>query len=302
MLRTSLVLAALSFSACAFNDDGQLILCTKNHCPIDTDPPPSTTPPTPISFSYDNGTYQAANQLAADGVMQLRVESLGVAVTEITSTGDAFALSVLSSAPHLTELEVVGVHAGSGTIAATIPSFGEPARFGIYTADVASFGVAIEYGPVRDRLVVLGDIRAVSPHLLSAETSSLVDHSLAIDLSSDAGFTQTSWDVISLPETPGERVLALTRRSGSVHHASIRTVDHVDTIVADLLDPAGRLCVHAEVDGEPVETLAWQFTGNDKLVTTEAVRPDCVDFFSATPGATISVTLAGTTTEFVVVP
>ena len=291
----------MSFSACAFNDDGRLILCTETPCQTDTDPPPGQPAPGPFSFSYNDGGFQSASRLATDGVMQLRVDVRSNETAQLVAGNDAFELEVLSSIPRVMEIELAGAHAGEGTIVATLPT--ATVAYPMTVADVASAGISLGFGPLSDRHVVLGDIHEVAAHLLSAEGDPLVDHSLAIDPSSDAGFTQINWDVITLPETPGERVLVLSRRSGTTLSTSIRTADHVDTIVVDGLSlSSGDLCVHAELDGERVSTFAWQFTGNDKLITFESFRPDCVSFLDAKPGATITASIAGTTTEFVVLP
>jgi len=303
-LRASLCLILSSLSACAFNDDGRLVPCVEGNCDLDTDPPSPPAPVHPISFAFDRGTYQGTDRIAVGGVMHLEVDSRASQVPSVTSTGDAFTIAVTSTEKHRTAVDVIGQHEGEGTIAATIPTFDQPAELQIRVAELASIAVGIDFESPRPQLTVLPDIREVALHLIATDGDPVLDHSLAIDPSSDPGFALASWDVVGLPATPGDRVLVLSRRAGDLHQIPIRVVDRVDEIVADHIDVGhtfGDLCVHALERGERVETHGWSFGGN-KVVLANSFRNGCVSFYDAEPGALITVELAGTTTDFVIMP
>ncbi len=113
------------------------------------------------------------------------------------------------------------------------------------------------------------------------------------------------WDAVTIPATPGDHVLALTRAAGDLHEVSVSVTDHVDAIVADSIEVGdgatfGELCVHAELGGVPVATHAWKFRGTNIDLFTQS--DECIKLGNAVPGATITVELAGTTTSFLIVP
>ncbi len=308
MLRTSLgLLAAVTFAGCAIDDNGNFEFCFHPGCDgggDDGGSTPTPPPPHPIQFELDRGAGAVSNRLASDGVLQLDVRTRTDEVPTFTRSGDGFEVSLISAMPHLQRLELRGTGAGSGTLEATIPS-ATTTGFFLEVADVASIAGSIDSGAAGDRHVVMADVETLELHVVATDGKDVIDHSLAIDASSDPGFVQTRWDVVELPDSPGERVLAVTRGAGDVAHLSVRTVDHVDTLVADnVLDGAasGVLCVHAELDGERVKTFAYTFQGNDKVVVNSAFPANCASFQDAQPGATITAELAGTTAELVILP
>lgn len=307
MLRTSLcLLVAASTSACAFDDDGDFTFCFSVPCEPSPDSPtlPPPAPLSPFSLEFDDGSYQSTSRLAVGGVMHLDVHVRASAIPEVTSTGDAFALEVTSAERQLTRVDLIGVHEGVGTVRASTPGFEAPALLDVPVAELASIAIGRDFAAPRDRITVFTDINELALHPLAPDGEGVLDHSLAIDASSDPGFTLTRWDVVQLPTTPGDRVLALTRHAGDLHEVPIRIVDQVDEIVADVLPvgkPFGDLCVHALSAGETVETYAWTFTG-ENLVLADSFRADCVSFYDAVPGAKITAKLGDTTAEFVIQP
>ncbi|MBA2541294.1 MAG: hypothetical protein H0V17_16760 [Deltaproteobacteria bacterium] len=301
MFQTSLgLLVAASLTACAVHDDGEFEFCFHPGCDGE-EPVGPLPPPHPISFEFDNGAQQSVNRLAIGGLLQLSVNSRPLQIASVTTTTDAFALEITSSAPHSTTVEITGTKVGTGIITATIPTFDTPNSLELEVAELSTIGVSFDSGPSLDRLVVLPETTTVGLRLTATDGERVLDHSLAIDASSDPGFTLTGWDALGLPATPGEYVLAVTRKAGDLHHVPIRVSDHVDAIVADRVDTEttfGDLCVHAEVEGEPVSTFAWKFTGTNLVLADSLGR--CVSFYDAVPGATITAELAGSAAEFVI--
>lgn len=257
----------------------------------------------PITFSFDRPNSFGSPWLALDGVIALDVQS--PAQPHVSSSD--LTLAITSEMPHRIAVDVTGKQPGGGTIhAEAIKPDGSrlgAADLSFTVAQLVSIVPTIRFLEPPAELVVLPDIREIELRLLAAGGESLIDHSLVIDPSSDPGFTQKRWDVVGIPETPGDHILAVTRRAGDLHHVPVRVVDHVDAIVADESDfgrTFGTVCVSASVDGQPVTTRAWEFASD--LYLQPSTRPDCIDFFDATPGATLTVTLAGSSAQFVIVP
>lgn len=303
MLRISLFAASLS--ACAFNDQGQLILCTENDCVTDTtEPSGPVPPPNPVSFVFEDGdhhSFPAGPTLARGGVLHLDAVSTSAQLPAVSFTG-SLELELLSAGAHLTTVEVGGPVVGAGVISAEIPGFAA-VTLDVRVKELANLEIGLPYHAetLADHIVVLADIRTLELSPTSEDGTPVLDHSFAL-ANPPAGFTLVTWDALAIPQTAGDYRLGLTRAAGDVHEVGVRVVDHVDDIVAvDFADAgaqAGTLCVKAVVGAEQVQTRAWTFAGAGLEVIPLDYAPNCADFIQATPGSTITVELAGTTKTF----
>lgn len=302
LLRVSLFAATLS--ACAFNDQGQLILCTENDCETDTTPPGPVPPPNPVSFAFETGehhAFPAGPTLARGGVLHLDAVSTRAQLPAVSFTG-SLDLELLSAGAHLTTVEIGGPVVGGGVISAKIPDFA-PVTLSVHVKELATIdiGLPFEADTRADHILVLPDIRTLALTPIADDGTAVLDHSFAL-ANPPAGFTLVSWDALSVPTTAGDYRLDLTRAAGDVHELGVRVLDRVDDIVAVDFDDAGlqagTLCVKAVAGGEQVQTRAWAFAGAGLEVIHLDYAPNCADFIQATPGSTITVELAGTTRTF----
>ena len=305
MLRISLFAASLS--ACAFNDQGQLILCTENDCVTDTtEPSGPVPPPNPVSFVFDDGdhhSFPAGPTLARGGVLHLDAVSTRAQLPAVSFTG-SLALELLSAQAHLTTVEVGGPVVGAGVVSAEIPGFAA-VTLDVRVKELANLEIGLPYhaDTLADHILVLPDIRTLELSPTSEDGTPVLDHSFAL-ANPPAGFTLVTWDALAIPQTAGDYRIGLTRAAGAVHEVGVRIVDHVDDIVAVDFDDAGKgngtLCVKAVVDGEEVRTRAWVISGAGADVYQSVSAVNCASFYAATPGATITVELAGTTKVFAI--
>ncbi len=296
MLRISLFAASLS--ACAFNDDGQLILCTESSCETDTTPPP--VPPHPISFEFDQGRHQGFPEvrLARGGVMRLDVSTARPHTPSVTTDGTTLGLVPVSSQTKRVTVDVRGDAVGRGAIVATIPGE-DAATLDVRVDELAQIHVGLPFATRSDHVIILPDIRELALSLKDVQGRPMIDHSLAL-AASTPGFTLEHWDALTPPTTAGDYEVALTRADRDVHIVGVRVVDRIDDIVG-LNDTtvSSHLCVKAVVDGEQVETHGWAFRGTG-LTLTPSTNSNCVEFTGATIAATITVEVAGMSKDFAI--
>lgn len=300
MLRISLFVASLS--ACAFNDQGQVIICTENNCEIDTDEPSGPVPPPPpVSFAFENGEHHGFHEgltLARGGVLHLDVVSTLAQIPVVTGSG-TLELETVSAETQLTTVDVVGAAVGAGTISAKTPGVAA-VTLNVSVKELAKLDIGLPYDTETraDHILVLPDIRTLALTPIAEDGTAVLDHSFAL-VDPPVGFALASWDALSIPQTAGDYRLGLTRATGDVLEVGVRVLDHVDDIVAIDFDDAGKgngtLCVKAVADGEEVRTYAWAMSGIGADVYQSG---SCASFYAATPGATITVELAGMTKVF----